>query len=230
MADSTERDTKITIHQRIHAVMVAVAGLIEKDKTQIIRKDGKKVGEFDYISHDSVTAHIRKECLNNFIIPEITVIECKNNGNRVEMRVSVSFVNVDDSSDRVAVEAIGYGNDNQDKGPGKALSYAVKSAYLKQFMLNSADDVEGDNVDHNPSDNRRSETDAAMESVKQAREAAAKSLKLAIDGASTLAELKDLKKANADTMEAFPDVTTDYFLDQFKDREAALKSQEESGS
>lgn len=224
MADSTERDTKLTIHQRIHAVMMDT-GHLEKDGEVKIGGGG-----YGYISHDAVTAHIRPSFINNGVMVIPTVDDTKKDGNRTELTVLTKFVNVDKPDDFIEVKTIGYGVDTSDKGPGKALSYAVKYAYLKVLMLNSADDIEASDVEHDPADGRQSETSAAMESVKQAREAAAKSLKLAIDGASTLAELKDLKKANADTMEAFPDVTTDYFLDQFKDREAALKAQEESGS
>ena len=64
--------------------------------------------------------------------------------------MQVAFVNVDKPEDRVEVEFFGYGIDPQDKGPGKAMSYAVKYALLKVFSLETGDDPERDNIPHIP--------------------------------------------------------------------------------
>jgi hypothetical protein len=65
-------------------------------------------------------------------------------GNRTEMQMYVRFVNVDDRDDSIAVATAGYGIDDQDKGPGKAISYAVKYALLKTLGLESGDDPDED--------------------------------------------------------------------------------------
>lgn len=44
------------------------------------------------------------------------------------------------SGEYLIVKAPGVGVDEQDKGPGKALTYATKSAWLKALMLKSGDD------------------------------------------------------------------------------------------
>ena len=56
------------------------------------------------------------------------------------VNVSVRFQNIDDPDDFLAVETCGYGVDDQDKGPGKAMSYAVKYALLKCLGLETGDD------------------------------------------------------------------------------------------
>ena len=52
----------------------------------------------------------------------------------------------------MAVRAFGYGIDNGEKGPGKAVSYAVKYALLKTFCLETGDDPDRDaGTEHVPS-------------------------------------------------------------------------------
>jgi hypothetical protein len=56
----------------------------------------------------------------------------------------VRFVSVDNSLDYIDVATAGYGIDDQDKGPGKAISYCVKYALLKALGLESGDDPDYD--------------------------------------------------------------------------------------
>jgi hypothetical protein len=64
--------------------------------------------------------------------------------------MTVRFVNVEDPADHFDVETFGYGVDSQDKGPGKAMSYAVKYALLKALGLETGDDPD---MDQGPSSN-----------------------------------------------------------------------------
>jgi hypothetical protein len=74
--------------------------------------------------------------------------EVKQDGNRTEVIATYRIVNVDDPSDFVDVQSVGYGVDRQDKGPGKALSYAKKYALLQAFLMETGDDPERDNINH----------------------------------------------------------------------------------
>jgi hypothetical protein len=65
-------------------------------------------------------------------------------GNRTEMKVDIRFQNIDDKDDYILVPACGYGIDNQDKGPGKAISYATKMALLKIFSLETGEGEDPD--------------------------------------------------------------------------------------
>ena len=64
----------------------------------------------------------------------------------------VRFANVDEPTDFIDVPSFGYGVDPQDKGPGKAMSYAVKYALLKALGLETGDDADHDNVNHTRDD------------------------------------------------------------------------------
>ncbi len=214
--DGNTDDVKLNIYQRINAVM-GEADAITPDGAVMI--GGKKA--YEYISHDAVTAKLKPLFVKYGIVPVPTIFDRLDNGNRIELLVDVDFVNMDDSTDRITVRSLGYGCDNQDKGPGKALSYAVKNAYLKVCMLNSADDSGGELTPHAPADDR-----VPAEDKRKAYEAAAKTYKAALEGAETIKDLRDLKKSNDEWLAEAPETTRDYFADLFKKRTTDIEALE----
>ena len=68
-----------------------------------------------------------------------SVYDHKQDGNRTEASVELLLTNADDPREYVTVKGFGYGCDAQDKGAGKAVSYAVKMLLLKTFMLETGD-------------------------------------------------------------------------------------------
>lgn len=135
-------DVARNIYQRMHAVMKDV-GYVQKEEKMVNN-------QYRFVSHDAVTAKIRAALLTHGIVATTHVLAHTQDGNRTEVDVRVDFVNIDAPEDRVSVNAFGYGIDPQDKGPGKAISYAVKYAYLKAFALETGDDPERDNINHTP--------------------------------------------------------------------------------
>ena len=134
------------IHQRIAAVMEAVG---------YVQKEAKKVNnQYRFVSHDAVTAAIQPELVKNGIVAVPTVTNHTQDGNRTAVDLRIDFVNVDKPEDKVSVEMFGYGVDPQDKGPGKAFSYAKKYAFLQLFCLSTGDDPERDNIDHKPAEQK----------------------------------------------------------------------------
>lgn len=130
------------IYQRLAEVMKAVS---------YVQKEDKKVNnQYTFVSHDAVTAKLRPALIDNGIMPIVTVKSSAQDGNRTEVTILVRFVNIDKPEEMVEVESFGYGIDPQDKGPGKAVSYAVKYAFLKTFCLETGDDPERDNIPHQP--------------------------------------------------------------------------------
>ena len=218
MAEGTSGDSQpLNIHQRLFAVRGEL-GFLEKDKEVTI--NNKKA--YGYISHDAVTAAVRVPLQKHgvFVVP--SVVDCKNDGNRTEMRVRVEFVNVDNPRDAVSVETFGYGVDQSDKGPGKAYSYALKYAYLKMFLLNSGEDIEESDIKHDSATTKTSEIERAKKEANEALQVAAKNFKAAIDGATTVKELNELQRENKDWLMGIPDVTRDYFIEIIETRKAAI--------
>lgn len=135
-------EKKMNIHQRINAIMAAVS---------YVSKENKKVNnQYTFVSHDAVTAAIQPELVKHGVVVEPTVIKHEQDGNRTCVDIKVDFVNMDEPTDRISLTFFGYGVDQQDKGPGKAFSYAKKYAFLQLFCLETGDDPERDSIDHKP--------------------------------------------------------------------------------
>lgn len=131
---------KLNIYQRIQKVMADVA---------YVQKETKQVNnQYRFVSHDAVTALLHPKLVEHGIVMVPTVVDYSQDGNRTTATMDVSFVNVDEPEDRVSIQCFGYGIDQQDKGPGKAISYATKYALLKLFVLETGDDPERDSIDH----------------------------------------------------------------------------------
>jgi len=52
-------------------------------------------------------------------------------------------VNIDNPEEEVRTQVTGWGEDQSDKGPGKASTYAFKAGRTKMFSISSGDDEEG---------------------------------------------------------------------------------------
>lgn len=130
----------MNIYQRLHAVMGEVS---------YVQKTDKKVNnQYTFVSHDAVTAKVRPALLKHGVLSIPQNLKFSQDGNRTEVSLDMTFVNIDQPDDRIMVPSFGYGIDPQDKGPGKAISYAVKYALLKALGLETGDDPERDHVDH----------------------------------------------------------------------------------
>lgn len=175
--------TKPNIHQRLAAVMTDVT---------YIQKERKQGMNYTIVSHDAVTAKVRPVLLKNGVIYYPVRCEHTHNGNRAECAMTVRFANIDEPSDFIDVPTFGYGIDPQDKGPGKAMSYAVKYALLKTLGLETGDDADHDSIAHTAEDPHVPPFDP---------EAAKARILASIARQSSEADLTNLYKHEADTIE-----------------------------
>ena len=144
-------DRKMNVHQRVHLAMT-LADYVQKE-----RKDGMK---YTIVSHDAVTALARDIFVRCGIhyYPLDGSEKWVTNGNRFELKLAVRIQNIDDPEDNIDVLGFGYGIDPGDKGPGKAVSYAVKYALLKALGLETGDDPDLDQeVQHRSSTQQRAD-------------------------------------------------------------------------
>lgn len=141
-----ELDRSRNIAQRISAVM----GEVDYVQKQQPKDNGMK---YSYVSHDAVTAKVRPLLHKHGVVCYPRDLHVTQSGNRTEAVFSVRFENIDDRADYIDVATFGYGVDGQDKGPGKAMSYGMKYAYLKVLGLETGDDPDNDQgpeADYNP--------------------------------------------------------------------------------
>ena len=115
-----------------------------------IQKEKKSGMNYTIVSHDAVTAKVRPALVDNGIVYYPINISRQQSGNRTEVDLVLRFANIDNPQDYIDVAGIGYGIDNQDKGPGKAVSYAVKYCLLKALGLETGDDPDHESVEHGP--------------------------------------------------------------------------------
>jgi len=129
------------IHQRLLDVM---------RECTYIKKDRVKGVAWLITSHDVVTAKVNPYLVKHRITHVPNIVSYKQDGNRTEMLVKTTFFNVDNPEDNVSCTTLGYGIDSQDKGCGKAMSYAVKFALLKILGLETGEDADYECIDHVP--------------------------------------------------------------------------------
>ena len=133
--------TSPNIHQRLHKVMQAVS---------YIQKGKPKGMNYSIVSHDAVTAKVRPHLVEAGIVYYPVRMSYRQDGNRTEVQLDVRFANIDNAQDFIDVPALGFGVDPSDKGPGKAVSYAVKYALLKTLGLETGDDPDLEETEHEP--------------------------------------------------------------------------------
>ena len=126
----------LNIYQRLNRVM---------EEVKYIQKGDKRVNnQYRYVSHDQVSSALHEPLTRNGIMVIPNVLDMTQDGNRTTAKVEISFVNIDNPQEKFSVVYVGYGIDQGDKGPGKAISYACKYALLKTFCLETGDDPDHD--------------------------------------------------------------------------------------
>ena len=137
-------ETKLNIHQRMAEVMKDVS-YIQKDKI-VKNKSGGEM--YRVTSHDTVIREIRPSFIKHGILAVPLIIGHQRVGSNLTIvEMQIDFVNIAEPKDLISVIYYGYGIDTQDKGIGKAISYAVRYAHLKVLSLETGDDPESDDVD-----------------------------------------------------------------------------------
>ena len=136
----------LNVLQRINEIKKLIPYL-KKDK------EVSGAGTYMAVTHDAVTAATREHfvALGVLVVPrelssvtvDSTMVTGKGNPIiRFEAKYRVDFVNVDDPADLTSVELTAHALDQGDKAPGKALSYATKSAVLKVLQIETGVDDE----------------------------------------------------------------------------------------
>lgn len=141
--------SELNLYQRINKVMQDVK-YVQKDSSVSGAGGGYKA-----VSHDQVVSVIREALVNHGIMYFPKQLE----GSFLQMRdvnaqpqpikmglyggtYSFTFINVDKPSENFTSTVQAHANDNGDKAPGKALSYAAKSVLLKVFSLETGENDE----------------------------------------------------------------------------------------
>ena len=131
----TKDQTTTNIYTKMHSVM-ANAGYVQKEKS--------KGMPYTFASHNAITEVVSKELQRVGLVILPFVKEHMHDGNQHKVVMAAKIVDIDTKEEIVVGDFPGIGNDNQDKGYGKAISYAYKYILQKLFMLDIGDDEEPD--------------------------------------------------------------------------------------
>ena len=137
----------MNVYQKIVEVMKDV-GYLQKDDTV-----GFGRNQYKAITEEKVTTAVRKSLIAHglAIVPisqkhtrDDQVVIDKDGNEKVSRLTSVDvlyqIVNVDDPEDCIVVASSGTGVDTQDKGVGKAMTYAYKYLLLRTFAIPTGED------------------------------------------------------------------------------------------
>lgn len=216
------RDTTLNIYQRVHAVMQQVKYVSRESEMQM---GNTKIA---YTSHDEATEAVRDAIVQHGIVIVSGMFDYTINGNRIEMTIRVDFVNVDAPEDRIQVTTIGFGVDSSDKGPGKAMSYAVKMVVLKTFQLIGGNEPEDDSTEHDPAVATASKKEEAEHDAVMKHSASLNNLKAALETAQSIEEIERLRRENSKMFKEIPTNTLKFFVDLMDRREDELTPAPES--
>lgn len=202
-----------------------------RDECAGIRKDNIKTEKFSFLGHtfEAVLSEVRPLLHRHGVDIEPTLVERTYNGNRCDVLVDFAFERTDDSDERRVIRWGGAGTDNGDKAFAKAGTNALKEMLKKRFLITDRDDAkeEEEKVEHQTDDAVQRQR-LAQETEKR-RSAVMKGLhglKIAIEGASSLDDLKRVRRDSRELLndEAVPEVTRTFFDDLLADRERELRN------
>ena len=124
----------MTLHEKLLAIM--------RDVQYVNQDTNVEFGNTKYkaLSEEKVTAIMRAEAVKYNIVVYPIEQHWERIGQISHVDVRYKIVNVDDPDDYIEVVSCGDGADTQDKGAGKAMTYAYKYMWLRTFALPTGED------------------------------------------------------------------------------------------
>lgn len=134
---------KLNIYQRLHGAM---------SDAKPVAKTAKDGIKFKFHGHEAVSAMVKALAEKWRIVVESSVVEHRFEVMEIYgkprmmciLTVRVRWINIDKPEEYSEVQAVGYGVDESDKGPGKALSYALKMAQLKALLIHDGEKLDNE--------------------------------------------------------------------------------------
>ena len=144
MDEDQAKTDRLTIGQRITKV---------REEVDYVQKTTKIDKKYPVVTHDVVTANLRPAMVKYGIITPVDLVEgqfMKTERTTKDGTPYTTYYGVfkvffccdDNPDEHVSCTVPGAGDDYGDKGPGKALSLAVKNAFLKMFNLETGENEE----------------------------------------------------------------------------------------
>lgn len=124
----------MNLAEKIMAIMEEVQYLAKDDKVEF------KNTKYRALSEEKVTSIMRRQLEKHNVIVYPVEQRWERMGQISHVDVKYRIVNVDDPADYIEVVSCGDGADTQDKGAGKAMTYAYKYMWLRTFAIPTGED------------------------------------------------------------------------------------------
>lgn len=142
----------MSLWKKIHAIMSETEGIDKSLEVGYGNSKYKAVSEKDVLN--AIKPLLKKHGLILFPV-EVKAVESKESfstakgeSERLLTAVHATYKLCDpESGEYELIQTVGHGVDNQDKGTGKALTYAYKALLQKTFMLFSGEDTDNTHSD-----------------------------------------------------------------------------------
>lgn len=131
------------IYEKILNIMKKVEYLAKDDKVEFGNT------KYKALSEEKVTCIMRKAMIEENIVVFPIEMDESREGNITHVHVKYKMLDVSDGSS-IEVVSCGDGYDSQDKGSGKAMTYAFKYMWLRTFAIPTGEDpdkVSSDEID-----------------------------------------------------------------------------------
>lgn len=118
------------------------------NEVEAVKKNGMIMGKIPTVTEPDVLAAVKsKEYVYRvYSYPFDREVITQGNG-MLKIKTTYRFVNVDNPNEFIDMISFGYGVENDDKAPGKALSYSDKYALLKAYKMITGTDPDWEPVD-----------------------------------------------------------------------------------
>lgn len=124
----------MTIFEKIHAIMSEVRYLNKDDNVSF------GTTKYKALSEEKVTEIMREKLVKHKLVVYPVHQTASRNGQITHVDVEYEMVNVENPEERITIASCGDGADSQDKGSGKAMTYAFKYMWLRTFALPTGED------------------------------------------------------------------------------------------
>lgn len=172
----------MNIYQKISAVMQDVQYLAKDDRVKFNTTD------YAAISEEKVTSAVRESLVKNGVVIIPVSQSHKREGTLSTVDVTYRIQNIEDVEDHVIAASSGTGADTQDKGVGKAMTYAYKYMLLRTFAIPTGEDP--DKISSAELDDKQAKREAKVK--KENQSAPAKSGLSDLATPEQMGELKNL--------------------------------------
>lgn len=124
----------MTLHEKLAAIMSEVQYLAKDDKVEFNKTSYKALSE------EKVTVVMREKMVKYGLLVYPIAMVSNRAGSITHVDVTYRIVNAENPAEYIDVVSCGDGADTQDKGAGKAMTYAFKYMWLRVFAIPTGED------------------------------------------------------------------------------------------